>query len=268
MLHRILSRNIEHVSNVKLLSRGWIHVCSIRHNTVYGWQGLWRYCCCRRCCSACVIRRRTSVSWTVSRKSRRHTLCQWKIHMSSSSVFVRDLSRFVQKLHSPVFGAKQRYYMWRLIAPSIDEIELDSSFAFAITLATILTMGPCFVAFQVTFATGETSCPHTLRLAAFTTVVAIAGVHQISLGIRFGSDSFDFLVGLGARVMRWGLALGGCRRLRFWIGMVYSGCSRGARRQWVGICWIQVRLRIRRLIIVGSQGGQRKARRPGYAPLR
>jgi hypothetical protein len=125
--------------------------------------------------------------------------------------------------------------MWRLFRPSIDEIELDSSFAVAITLATILTMRPCFVAFQVTLAASETSGPHTLRLAALATVVAIAGVHQISLSIRFGSDSFDFLVGLGARVVRWGLALSGCRRLRFWIGMVYSGCSRGARCQWVGI---------------------------------
>jgi hypothetical protein len=235
---------------------------------MYRWQGLWRCGRCSGWCSAYIIRRRTSVPWTVARESRRHTLCQRKIHMGASSVFVRDFSRLVQKLHSPIFGAKQRHYMWRLITPSIDEIELDSSFALAITLATVLTMRPCFVAFQVAFATGETSRPHTLRLAALTTVVAIAGVHQISLGIRFGSDSFDFLVRFGARVVRWGFALVGCRRLRFRIGMVYGGCSRGARCQWVGIRRIQVRLRIRRLVVVGSQDGQWKARRPGYAPLR
>ena len=127
--------------------------------------------------------------------------------MGASSVFVCDFARFVQKLHSPVFGAIQRYYLRRAVAPGIDEIELDSSFAFAITLATVLTMRPCFVALQVAFATGKAACPYTFRLAALTTVVAIAGMHQISRGIRFWSDSFDFLVRLGARVVRWGLAL-------------------------------------------------------------
>lgn len=127
--------------------------------------------------------------------------------MGASSVFVCDIARFIQKLHSPVLGAIQCYYLRRAVAPGIDEIELDSSFAFAITLATVLTMRPCFVALQVAFATGNAACPHTLRLAALTTVVAIAGMHQISRGIRFGSDSLDFLVRLCARVVRWGFAL-------------------------------------------------------------
>ena len=127
--------------------------------------------------------------------------------MSASSVFVCDLARFVQKLHSPVLGAIQSYYLRWAVTPSIDKIELDSSFALAITFATVLTMGPCFVAFQVAFAAGKAARPYTLRLAALTTVVAIAGMHQISRGIRFGSNSFDFLVRLCAGVMRWGFAL-------------------------------------------------------------
>lgn len=188
--------------------------------------------------------------------------------MRASGVLVRDFSRFVKKLHSPVFGAIQRYYVWWAIAPGIDEIELDPSFAFAITLATILTMRPCFVAFQVTFAAGEASRSHTLWFAALTTVVAITGKHQISLSIRFWSDSFDLLVRLRARVVRRSLALLGRRRFRLWVGMVDSRCSRSAGCQWVGISWTKVRLRIGRLIFVGSQGGQWKARRPGYASLR
>ena len=127
--------------------------------------------------------------------------------MGASNVFVCDFARFVQEFHSPVLGAIQCYYLRRAITPSIDKIELDSSFAFAITLATILTMRPCFVALQVAFATGKAACPHTLRLAALTTVVAIAGMHQISRGIRLWSNSFDFLVRLCVRVVRRGLAL-------------------------------------------------------------
>jgi hypothetical protein len=188
--------------------------------------------------------------------------------MGASSVFVCDFARFVQKLHFPVLGAIQRYYLRWAVTPSIDEIELDSSFAFAITLATVLTMRPCFVALQVAFATGKAARSHTLWLAGLTTVVAIAGMHQISRGIRFWSDSFDFLVRLCARMVRWALALVGDRRVRICIRMVYSGRSRGAGCQWVGICRSKIRLRIGRLIFVGSQGGQWWARRPGYAPLR
>jgi hypothetical protein len=106
MLHGVLSRNIEHVSNVELLSRSRIHVRYIRHNAMYRWQGLWRCGRCSRWCSAYITRRRTSVPWTVACQRSWHTLCQWKIHVGASSVFVRDFSRFVQKLHSPVFGAK------------------------------------------------------------------------------------------------------------------------------------------------------------------
>jgi hypothetical protein len=127
--------------------------------------------------------------------------------MGASSVFVCNFARFVQKLHSPVLGAKQRYYLRWAVTPSIDEIELDSSFAFAITFATVLTMRPCLVALQVAFTTSEAACSHTLRLAALTTVLAIAGMHQISRGIRFGSNSFDFLVRLCAGMVRWGFAL-------------------------------------------------------------
>jgi len=188
--------------------------------------------------------------------------------MSASSVFICDFARFVQKLHSPVLGAKQRYYLWWAVTPSIDEIELDSSFAFAITFAAVLTMRPCFVALQVAFATGKAARSHTLRLAALTTVVAIAGMHQISRGIRFWSNSFDFLVRLCVGMVRWGFALVGDRRVRVCVGVVNSRRSGGAGSQWIGICRSKIRLRIGRLIFVGSQGGQWRARRPGYAPLR
>jgi hypothetical protein len=127
--------------------------------------------------------------------------------MSATSVFVCDFARFIQKLHFPILGAIQRYYLRRAVTPSIDKIELDSSFAFAITLATVLTMRPCFVALQVAFTTGKAARSHTLWLAGLTTVVAIAGMHWISRDIRFGSDSFDFLVRLCTRVVRWGFAL-------------------------------------------------------------
>ena len=127
--------------------------------------------------------------------------------MGASSVLVCDFAGFVQKLHSPVFGAIQRHYLWRAITPGIDKIELYSSFAFAITFATVLTMRPCFVALQVALAAGKAARSHTLRLAALTTVVAIAGVHLVSCGIRFWSDSFDFLARLCAGVMRRGFAL-------------------------------------------------------------
>ena len=188
--------------------------------------------------------------------------------MGPSSVLVCDLARFIQELHSPVFGAIQRYYVRRAVTPGIDEVELDSSFAFAITFATILTMGPCFVAFQVTFAAGKAARPHTFRLAALTTVVAIAGMHQVSRSIRFGPNSFDFLARLCARVVRWGFAFVRDGIVGFCVRVVYSGRSRGAGGQWVGICRSEIRLRIGRLVFVGSQGGQWKARRPGYAPLR
>ena len=188
--------------------------------------------------------------------------------MGASSVFVCDFARLIQKLHLPVLGAIQRYYLRRAVTPSIDEIELYSSFAFAITFATVLTMRPCFVALQVALAAGKAARSHTLRLAALTTVVAIAGMHQISRGIRLWSNSFDFLVRLCARMVRWCFALVGDRRVRVGVGMVYSGRSRGARSQWIGICRSKIRLRIGRLIFVGSQGGQWWARRPSYAPLR
>jgi hypothetical protein len=232
---------------------------------MYRRQRLWRYDRCGRLCSTRV---RSRFPWTIARQNRWHRLCQWKIYMGASSVLVCDFAGFVQELHFPVFGAIQRYYLWRAITPGIDKIELDSSFAFAITLATILTMRPCFVAFQVTFAAGKTARPHTLRLAALTTVVAIAGVHRVSRGIRFWPNSFDFLARLCARVVRWGFALVGDRRVRFWVGLVYSGRSRGAGSQWIGICRSKIRLRIRRLIFVGGQDGRWMARRPGYAPLR
>jgi hypothetical protein len=135
--------------------------------------------------------------------------------MGASCVFVRDLSRFVQKFHSPIFGTIQRCYVWWPFTPRIDKIELNPSFAFAITFATVLTMRPGFIALQVPFTAGETSCPHTFWLAALTTILAIASVHQISLGIRFGSDSFDFLVRFGARMMRRSLALVWFQGFRF-----------------------------------------------------
>ena len=188
--------------------------------------------------------------------------------MGASSVFVCDFARFIQEFHSPVLGAIQRYYLRWAVTPGIDEIELDSSFAFAITFSTVLTMRPCFVALQVALTAGKAARSHTLRLAALTTVVAIAGMHQISRGIRLWSNSFDFLVRLCVRVVRRGLALLWDGRVRVGVGMVYSGRSGGAGGQWVGICRSEIRLRIGRLIFVGSQGGQWWARRPGYAPLR
>ena len=127
--------------------------------------------------------------------------------MGASGVFVCDFARFIHELHSPVLGAIKCHYLRWTVTPGIDEIELDSSFAFAITLATVLTMRPCFVALQMALAAGKAARPHTLRLAALATVVAIAGMHQISRGIRFGSNSFDFLVRLCVRVVRWGFAL-------------------------------------------------------------
>ena len=212
-----------------------------------------RRCRCRCLCgwrSTCGV----TFSWALTGQSSWHRLHQWKIHMGASSVLVGDFSGLVQKFYSPVLGAIQRHYTRRAIAPSIDEIELYSSLAFAGTLSTILAVRPCFVAFEMAFTAGETPCPHTFWLTALTGIVAIAGMHQVSLSIRFWSNSFDFLVRFSSCLMWWGLALLGYWSVWCQIGLVYCRCSRGAGCQWVGISRSQVRLRIRRLVFVGSHG--------------
>lgn len=113
--------------------------------------------------------------------------------MHASSIFVRDFPRFIQKLHSPVFGALQGHELRRAVTPCIDKVELDSSLAFATALTTILAMRPCLVAFQMTLSTGQAARPHAFWLAALAMVVAIAGVHRFSLDIRLGPYSLDFL---------------------------------------------------------------------------
>lgn len=103
--------------------------------------------------------------------------------MHASGVFVCNLPRLVQELDLPVFGSMESHDARRSFTPGIDKVQLDSPLAFAIAFATILTVRPRLVAFQMTLATGQTTRPHTFRLAALTTVLAIGSIHRVRLDI-------------------------------------------------------------------------------------
>lgn len=176
--------------------------------------------------------------------------------MRTSNIFVCNLPRLIQKLHPPILGAVQCHDLWRLTTPRINEVQLDPSFALAIALAAVLTIRPCLVAFEMPLATGETSCADTLWFATLAAVVAIAGGHQIGLGIRLRSDSFDLLARLRSRRVGWCFALVGGRSVCVCAGLVGRQGARGAGSQWIGIHRTKLRLRGGRLMIVGRQGWQ------------
>lgn len=103
--------------------------------------------------------------------------------MRTSNILICNLPRLIQKLHPPILGAIQCHDLWRLTTPRINEVQLDPSFALAIALAAVLTIRPRLVALKMALATGEASCADTLWFATLAAVVAIAGGHQIGLGI-------------------------------------------------------------------------------------
>ena len=105
-----------------------------------------------------------------------------RISIEASFILRCDVSRLVHESNIPCRG---RGYYRRLLTLRIDEVESDTSLAYACRFAAIHAIWQCLVAFEMTLSAGKTSRAHTSRLVGS----AFCDRLSVTIGDRHGVDT-------------------------------------------------------------------------------